>query len=146
MDTVKIENIFKEWQDKSMLTKKGALQVDPIFLSIIRSVFLRGGGYCLSLIIFVPVFLSTLHFFSLYWALRKGKQIDSLDRFFSMLSKSSDAFEKILYPLVEPLLLPILCFNPILLFHKDHLVVSSGWIGRKEKCYYSDVEKSRIHN
>ena len=141
MDTVKIENIFKEWQDKSMLTKKGALQVDPIFLSIIRSVFLRGGGYCLSLIIFVPVFLSTLHFFSLYWVLRKGKQIDSLDRFFSMLSKSSDAFEKILYPLVEPLLLPILCFNPILLFHKDHLVVSSGWIGRKEKCYYSDVEK-----
>ena len=141
MDTAKIENIFKEWQDKSMLTKKGALQVDPIFLSIIRSVFLRGGGYCLSLIIFVPFFLVTLYFFSLYWDLRKRKQKDILDRFFSMLSKTSDAFKKILYPLVEPLFLPVLCFKPILLFHKDHLVVSTGWIGPKEKCFYSDMEK-----
>jgi len=141
MDTAKIENIFKEWQDKSMLTKKGALQVDPIFLSIIRSVFLRGGGYCLSLIIFVPFFLVTLYFFSLYWELRKRKQKDILDRFFSMLSKTSDAFKKILYPLVEPLFLPVLCFNPILLFHKDHLVVSTGWIGPKEKCFYYDMEK-----
>ena len=141
MDTAKIEDIFKEWQDKSMLTKKGALQVDPIFLSIIRSVFLRGGGYCLSLIIFVPFFLVTLYFFSLYWELRKRKQKDILDRFFSMLSKTSDAFKKILYPLVEPLFLPVLCFNPILLFHKDHLVVSTGWIGPKEKCFYSDMEK-----
>ena len=141
MDTVKIENIFKEWQDKSMLTKKGALQVDPIFLSIIRSVFLRGGGYCLSLIIFVPFFLATLYFFSLYWDLRKRKPKDILDRFFSMLSKTSDAFEKILYPLVEPLFLPVLCFNPILLFHKDHLVLSTGWIGPKDKCFYSDMEK-----
>ena len=141
MDTAKIENIFKEWQDKSMLTKKGALQVDPIFLSIIRSVFLRGGGYCLSLIIFVPFFLVTLYFFSLYWELRKRKQKDILDRFFSMLSKTSDAFKKILYPLVEPLFLPVLCFNPILLFHKDHLVVSTGWIGPKDKCFYSDMEK-----
>ena len=141
MDTAKIENIFKEWQDKSMLTKNGALQVDPIFLSIIRSVFLRGGGYCLSLIIFVPFFLETLYFFSLYWDLRKRKQKDILDRFFSMLSKTSDAFKKILYPLVEPLFLPVLCFKPILLFHKDHLVVSTGWIGPKEKCFYSDMEK-----
>ena len=131
MDTAKIENIFKEWQDKSMLTKKGALQVDPIFLSIIRSVFHRGGGYCLSLIIFVPFFLVTLYFFSLYWDLRKRKQKDILDRFFSMLSKTSDAFKKILYPLVEPLFLPVLCFKPILLFHTDHLVVSTGWIGPK---------------
>ena len=38
MDTVKIENIFKEWQKKAVLTKKGALLVDPKHVRVLKTI------------------------------------------------------------------------------------------------------------
>ena len=115
MDTVKIENIFKEWQKKDLLTRKGALRVDPNFVRIIKDLFtLPVMAFLVVLLIRMPALIP---------------------------SKPPTFLQKLLYPLVEPLLLPILLFKPIYLFYKDCFVASSGWIGPKNKYYYSDIEK-----
>ena len=115
MDTAKIENIFKEWQKKAMLTRKGALRVDPNFVRIIKDLFtLPVMAFLVVLLIRMPALIP---------------------------SKPPTFLQKLLYPLVEPLLLPILLFKPIYLFYKDCFVASSGWIGPKNKYYYSDIEK-----
>ena len=115
MDTAKIENIFKEWQKKAMLTRKGALRVDPNFVRIIKELFtLPVMAFLVVLLIRMPALIP---------------------------SKPPTFLQKLLYPLVEPLLLPILLFKPIYLFYKDCFVASSGWIGPKNKYYYSDIEK-----
>ena len=60
MDTVKIESIFKEWQSKSMLTRKGALRVDPGFVSAFRMILGVPGALLMGilyLLLFVALFL-----------------------------------------------------------------------------------------
>jgi DnaJ-class molecular chaperone with C-terminal Zn finger domain len=174
MDTVKIEDIFKEWQKKDLLTKKGALRADPNFVYAFRMAF-GTPGILLAGIFYMLLFLAFFCLFFLvpselgFWLsdlLHLGKDGGVIFYFlfilviwgglpflilivfgartiklFSVHTKLFAAFETVLYFCFEPLILPFLCYKPIHLFHKDHLVVSSGWIGPKEKCYYSDIEK-----
>ena len=159
MDTAKIENIFKEWQKKAVLTKKGALLVDPKHVRVLKTILSLPGillAIFITLIIGLELLVGPVLFLFL---LDEGEALVSLVLggilfvlcvvlcidFYPipslLLSKCPDFFETILYPFVEPLLFPFLRSKPILLFHKDHLVVSTGWIGPKEKCFYSDMEK-----
>ena len=158
MDTAKIENIFKEWQKKAVLTKKGALLVDPKHVRVLKTI-LSLPGILLAIFIILIIGLVLIAGPALFlFPLEEGEALVSLVLgilfvlccvlciiFYPfpslLLSKCPDFFETILYPFVEPLLFPFLRSKPILLFHKDHLVVSTGWIGPKDKCFYSDMEK-----
>nr|MCR5498191.1 hypothetical protein [Paludibacteraceae bacterium] len=174
MDIIKIENIFKEWQKKDLLTKKGALRADPNFVSIVRMLLgmpgalLVGGLYLLLFVgFFVVVIIGPLSYASwlsdhmhwgrkvgsdlgfiflsvicilLYCVFKNGRLSRMLTFLLSVLTKSSNISESIFYFCSEPSLFPFLYYKPIHLFHKDHLVVSSGWISSEEKCYYSDIE------
>ena len=156
MDNGKIDRIFKEWQSKSMLTKEGALRVDP---NVVRCLKL-----CLPLfLILIPVALASVLFFTLtsilfdiihhnsagflplliigiYYLL--GLKFPVLYSFpLSVWAKFTHVCESAFLALMEPLLLPYLRSNPILLFHKDHVVASSGWLGKKRVFYYADLEK-----
>ena len=158
MDTVKIENIFKEWQKKAMLTKKGALLVDPKHVRVLKTILSLPGILLAIFISFIIGFMLIMGPVLSLVSLSEGETLVSLVLgilfvlccvlcivFYPipslLLSKCPDFFETILYPFVEPLLFPFLRSKPILLFHKDHLVLSTGWIGPKEKCFYSDMEK-----
>ena len=155
MDTVKIENIFKEWQKKAVLTKKGALLVDPKHVRVLKTILSLPGILLAIFIIGLVLIMEPVLFF---FSLGEGESHVSLVlgilfvlccvlciifyHFPSLLlTKCPKFFETILYPFVEPLLFPFLRSKPILLFHKDHLVLSTGWIGSKDKCFYSDMEK-----
>ena len=174
MDTAKIEDIFKEWQKKAMLTKKGALRADPNFVSVARMLLgmpgafvvgvlyllllvallfvIFGGPYlCASWLLdlmhwgrsaesnFIFLFLSATCIL-LYFVFRNGRLSRILGFLYSVLIKCSSISETILYFCWEPSALPFLFYKPIHLFHKDYLVVSTGWIGPKEKCFYSDIK------
>ena len=157
MDTAKIENIFKEWQKKAVLTKKGALLVDPKHVRVLKTI-LSLPGILLAIFIILIIGLVLIAGPALFlFPLEEGEALVSLVLgilfvlccvlciiFYPspslLLSKCPDFFETILYPFVEPLLFPFLRSKPILLFHKDHLVVSTGRIGPKEKCFYSDIK------
>ena len=157
MDTVKIEDIFKEWQKKAVLTKKGALLVDPKHVRVLKTILSLPGillAIFITLIIGLVLIVGPVLFL---FSLEEGEALVSLVLgilfvlccvlcivFYPipslLLSKCPDFFETILYPFVEPLLFPFLRSKPILLFHKAHLVVSTGWIGPKEKYNYSEIK------
>ena len=166
MDTAKIENIFKEWQKKAVLTKKGALLVDPKHVRVLKTILSLPGILLAIFITFIIGFMlimgPVLFLVSSLVLLSEGEVLATLvvsgilgillvsciaiykkypNISSILLSKCPKFFETILYPFVEPLLSPFLRSKPILLFHKDHLVVSTGWIGPKDKCFYSDMEK-----
>ncbi|MBO4806534.1 MAG: hypothetical protein J5554_10870, partial [Paludibacteraceae bacterium] len=174
MDTIKIEEIFKEWQKKGLLTKKGALRADPNFVSVVRMLLgmpgalLVGGLYLLLFVgFFVVVIIGPLSYASwlsdhmhwgrkvgfdlgfiflsvicilLYCVFKNGRLSRMLTFLLSVLTKSFNISESIFYFCSEPSLSPFLYYKPIHLFHKDHLVVSSGWIGPKEKYNYSEIK------
>ena len=150
MDKGKIENIFKKWRDKAMLTRKGALRVEPFavfWLKIALIVALWFILFEIALFFFSDVvewlneYNQTLAMISsisisfvacvlFYWL----KQRDSLFRYFYKI-------EGIPNFLIETLLSPLLKPNPILLFYKDRLVTSYGLFVRKGNHDYSDIEK-----
>ena len=150
MDKERIEDIFKKWQGKAMLTRKGALRVEPFavfWLKIALIVALWFVLFEIALLFFSDVvewlneYDQTLAMISsisisfvacalFYWL----KQRDSLFRYFYKI-------EGIPNFLIETLLSPLLKPNPILLFYKDRLVTSYGLFVRKENHDYSDIEK-----
>ena len=174
MDTVKIEDIFKEWQKKDLLTKKGALRADPNFVYAFRMAF-GTPGILLAGIFYILLFLALFFLFFVgpillgvwlsdllrwgedgaglfgsiflfaswclaYVSLGNGKFSRILAFLYSVMTKFFAVSETIFYSCFEPLLLPLLYCKPIHLFHKAHLVVSSGWIGPKEKYNYSEIK------
>ena len=149
MDRERIENIFKEWLGKSLLTRKGALRVEPVFVRHLRMIlvwvslgllcFLSGLLFSMGFSFeeedqFLPLICLPLSLFPIpicvIYVVVLGKSC--FDFFFCL--------EPAIYALVEPILCPFLKTNPILLFYKDHLVASSGWIGYKKTYRYSDLE------
>jgi DnaJ-domain-containing protein 1 len=149
MDTIKIEEIFKEWQKKNLLTKKGALRADPKFVRCLRlcfSLFL-----IIALISLISVILFQLTIFLADAAAEEGLYGIILMihlllwplwyyLLFSKSDKLTHICESAFFALTDPLLLPYLRANPILLFHKDHVMASSGWIGKKNTLYYTDLK------
>ncbi len=150
MDKGKIENIFKKWRDKAMLTRKGALRVEPfavfwLKIALVVALWFILGWLAVSFFFFLLKWLNEFNqtlamILSIVLCLGGPylflllKQRDSLFRYFYKI-------EGIPNFLIELLLFPFLKPNPILLFFKDRLVTSSGLFGRKGKHDYSDMEK-----
>jgi DnaJ-class molecular chaperone with C-terminal Zn finger domain len=150
MDKERIEDIFKKWQGKAMLTRKGALRVEPFavfwlkialvlalwFILVCLAVvfffvvvkWLNGYNQTLAMILSILFCLGGPFLFLLF------KQRDSLFRYFYKIEGIPNFF-------IELLFFPFLKPNPILLFFKDRLVTSSGLFGRKGNHDYSDIEK-----
>ena len=150
MDKERIENIFKEWLGKSLLTRKGALRVESFAVFWLKITLIVALWFLLAWILlgmfylmaewlneynqtFAMIFSTTFCFAVcslFYWF----KQRDYLFRYFYKI-------EGIPNFLIELLLPPFLKYNPILLFYKDRLVTSSGLFVRKGNHGYSDIEK-----